>query len=137
MLVAIHSTMKSVGIALTEMMSIFAVNNSYFSTKVIVIGLAASTMTNYLTRTIFNTYSNGSCITVERAQKVTFKLSSSIIKRCSCPKVMQFLYLAIDVTLENIIASDNRTAFDIIMSMNPDMFNFVTSIEIVEEFSLV
>ena len=116
------------------MMSIFAVNNSYFSTKGVGIGLAASTMTNYLTRTIFNTYSNGSCIAVERAQKVTFKLSSSIIKRCSCPKVMQFLYLAVDVTLENIIARDNRTAFDIIMSMNPDMFNsqdFVTSIEIV------
>ena len=87
MLVAIHSTMKSVGIALTEMMSTFAVNNSYFSTKGVGIGLSTYTWTNYLTLTISNTYFNGSCIAVEGAQKVTFKLSSSIIERCSCPKV--------------------------------------------------
>lgn len=102
------NAIKSVGIALTEIISRFVVNNSYFSTKREGIGLATYTMRNYVELTVLNTVFNGSCIAVEGTQKVSFTLVSSTIERCLCPKVMQFLYLTIDVALENITARENK-----------------------------
>ena len=106
--VIIQNSKKSVGIALTEIISRFAVNDSHFSTRGVGIGLETYTMRSYLEMNIYNTHFNGSCIAVEGTQKVTFELVSSTIEKCSCPKVMQFLYLTIDIILKNITARDNK-----------------------------
>ena len=106
--VSICNSIKSVGIALNEVISRFTINTSYFSTKGVGIGLETYTLRNDLELTIMNTHFNGSCIAVEGTQKVSFELVSSIIERCSCSKIMQFLYLAIDVVLKNITARDNK-----------------------------
>ena len=99
---------NSVGIAFTEVLSTVVVNASYFSTKGVGIGLKSYKLNNDLDVTVINTHLNGSCIVVEGTQRVSFELVSSIIERCSCPKVMQFLYLRIDVILRNITARDNK-----------------------------
>lgn len=107
--ISIHNSKESVGIALERIESTVSVNDSEFSTNGVGIGLATykNARRNSFDLNIFKSVFNGSCIAVEGIQKVMFNLVSSIIERCSCPQVMQFRYLTVDVVLTNITARDN------------------------------